>query len=68
MRKEVEMIKIVDYKSKDPYYSDVRQTYIGLDEEEIERIREETEEFMFLHNPSYEVIEHEATSLTTQSY
>ena len=40
------MKRVVLYKSIDPYYSDVEQTYIGLNADEIDRQQFETEEFM----------------------
>lgn len=46
------MKRVVRYKSNSPHYSDVIQTYIGTDDREIDRICEETEEFMWQYNPS----------------
>ena len=40
------MKRIIKYKSIDPYYSDVTQTYIGSTVEEIDNIQEETERHM----------------------
>lgn len=40
------MRRIVKYKSIDPYYSDVVQTYIGSSVEEIDNIQYETERHM----------------------
>lgn len=40
------MKRVVKYKSIDPFYSDVTQTYIGMDADEIDRIQEETEASM----------------------
>lgn len=40
------MKRVVKYKSIDLYYSDVTQTYIGTDADEIDRIQEETEASM----------------------
>lgn len=40
------MKRIIKYKSIDPYYSDVTQTYIGSNTEEIDNIQEETERYM----------------------
>lgn len=40
------MKRIVKYTSIDPYYSDVVQTYIGIDSDEIDNIQYETERFM----------------------
>lgn len=40
------MKRIIKYKSIDPYYSDVTQTYIGSTVEEIYNIQEETERYM----------------------
>lgn len=40
------MKRVVRYKSIDPYYSDVVQTYIGMDSDEIDSIQYETEKFM----------------------
>lgn len=46
------MVRIVRYVSLDPYYSDVEQTYIGANDSEIDRIQEETEEYMWQYNPA----------------
>ena len=40
------MIRVVKYIAIDPYYSDVIQTYIGMDSDEIDSIQYETEKFM----------------------
>ena len=40
------MKRIVKYTAIDPYYSDVVQTYIGYDSDEIDAIQYETERFM----------------------
>ncbi len=40
------MKRIVKYTAIDPYYSDVIQTYIGADSDEIDSIQYETEKFM----------------------
>lgn len=40
------MKRIVKYTALDPYYSDVTQTYIGIDECEVNDIQYETEEAM----------------------
>lgn len=40
------MKRIVKYTAIDPYYSDVVQTYIGADSDEIDNIQYETEKFM----------------------
>ena len=40
------MKRIVKYTALDPYYSDVIQTYIGVDECEVNDIQYETEEAM----------------------
>ena len=40
------MKRIVKYTAIDPYYSDVIQTYIGADSDEIDNIQYETEKFM----------------------
>lgn len=40
------MKRIVQYTALDPYYSDVIQTYIGVDECEVNDIQWETEEAM----------------------
>ena len=40
------MKRIVKYTAIDPYYSDVVQTYIGYDSDEIDAIQYETEQFM----------------------
>lgn len=40
------MKRIVKYTAIDPYYSDVVQTYIGTDSDEIDNIQYETEESM----------------------
>lgn len=40
------MKRVVKYTSIDPYYSDVTQTYIGMDSDEIDVIQYETEKFM----------------------
>lgn len=40
------MKRIVKYTAIDPYYSDVVQTYIGMDSDEIDSIQYETEKFM----------------------
>ena len=40
------MKRIVKYTAIDPYYSDVVQTYIGMDSDEIDNIQYETEESM----------------------
>lgn len=40
------MKRIVKYTAIDPYYSDVVQTYIGIDSDEIDTIQYETEKFM----------------------
>ena len=40
------MKQVVKYTAIDPYYSDQIQTYIGATQEEIDNIRQETEEFM----------------------
>ena len=40
------MKRIVKYTAIDPYYSDVIQTYIGIDSYEIDAIQYETEESM----------------------
>lgn len=40
------MKRIVKYTAIDPYYSDVIQTYIGIDSDEIDAIQYETEESM----------------------
>ena len=37
---------VVKYTAVDPYYSDQIQTYIGASPEEVESIRQETEDFM----------------------
>lgn len=37
---------IVKYVATDPYYSDIEQTYIGATAEEVDNIRQETEEYM----------------------
>lgn len=44
---EIETMKrVVKYIAIDPYYSDVIQTYIGADSDEIDSIQYETEKFM----------------------
>ena len=40
------MKRIVRYIAIDPYYSDVTQTYIGANSDEIDSIQYETEKFM----------------------
>lgn len=40
------MKRIVKYTAIDPYYSDVVQTYIGYDSDEIDAIQYETEKSM----------------------
>ena len=40
------MKRVVKYIAIDPYYSDITQTYIGYNEEEIDNIQYETEEYM----------------------
>jgi len=40
------MKRIVEYISKDPLYSNIVQTYIGINEEELDNIQYETEEYM----------------------
>ena len=40
------MKRVVKYTALDPYYSDVIQTYIGVDECEVDNIQWETEEAM----------------------
>lgn len=40
------MKRVVKYKSIDPYYSDITQTYIGTNPGEIDNIQYETEEHM----------------------
>ena len=40
------MKRIVKYTALDPYYSDITQTYIGIDECEVDNIQWETEEAM----------------------
>ena len=40
------MKRVVKYIAINPYYSDITQTYIGYNEEEIDNIQYETEEFM----------------------
>ena len=40
------MKRVVKYIAIDPYYSDVIQTYIGMDSDEIDSIQYETEKFM----------------------
>lgn len=40
------MKRIVKYTALDPYYSDIIQTYIGVDECEVNDIQYETEESM----------------------
>lgn len=40
------MKRVVKYIAIDPYYSDITQTYIGYNEEEIDNIQYETEEHM----------------------
>lgn len=37
---------VVKYVATDPYYSDQVQTYIGATAEEVDNIRQETEDFM----------------------
>lgn len=46
------MKRVVKYTSRAIDYSDVTQQYIGADELEIDRIQEETEEFMWQYNPA----------------
>lgn len=46
------MKRIVKYEAFDPFYSDVEQTYIGTSLDEIDRIQEETEEFMGRNHPN----------------
>jgi hypothetical protein len=41
-----DMKRIVRYIAIDPYYSDVTQTYIGTNSDEIDAIQSETERFM----------------------
>lgn len=50
--KQNNMKRVVKYHSRDREYSDVTQVYIGANELEIDRIQEETEEFMWQHNPA----------------
>lgn len=40
------MKRVVKYIALDPYYSDITQTYIGVDECEVNDIQWETEEAM----------------------
>ena len=40
------MKRVIRYTAIDPYYSDVIQTYIGMDSDEIDSIQYETEKFM----------------------
>ena len=40
------MKRVIKYIAIDPYYSDVIQTYIGMDSDEIDSIQYETEKFM----------------------
>lgn len=40
------MKRVVKYTAIDPYYSDVTQTYIGMDSDEIDAIQYETEKSM----------------------
>lgn len=46
------MKRIVKYIAIDPYYSDVTQTYIGYDTDEVDRIQAETEEHMGREHPN----------------
>jgi len=46
------MKRVVQYIAKDPYYSDITQTYIGYDSWEIDNIQYETEEAMKGDYPS----------------
>lgn len=40
------MKRVIKYIAIDPYYSDVTQTYIGANSDEIDAIQYETERFM----------------------
>ena len=46
------MRRVVKYTSIDPFYSDVVQTYIGADGDEIDSIQYETEKYMGQYHPN----------------
>ena len=50
------MKRVVKYTSIDPYYSDVIQTYIGMDSDEIDSIQYETEKLMSSGHSSIDYI------------